>query len=42
MPGEVLMTTVVLMGLAAVRLGLPLLFLWLLGKILHRMQSTLP
>jgi hypothetical protein len=39
---ELLITTWVLIGLAAVRLGLPLLLLWLLGKVLYYMQTALP
>lgn len=41
MSNELLITTLVLMGLTALRLGIPLLFLWLLSKGLRYMQTSL-
>lgn len=42
MSTELLLTTLVLMGLTALRLGIPLLLLWLLSKALRYMQAALP
>ena len=42
MSTELLITTFVLIGLTLLRLGVPLLFLWLLSKTLRYAQSTLP
>jgi hypothetical protein len=39
---ELLLTTVVLVSLAVLRLGVPLLMLWLLSKTLHYVQTVLP
>ncbi|GEM_PF-7013216 len=42
MSTELFLTTMVLMGLTILRLGAPLLLLWLLGKGLRYLQTTLP
>jgi hypothetical protein len=42
MSTELLLTTIALMGLTVLRLGVPLLLLWLLSKFLRYMQTALP
>jgi hypothetical protein len=42
MSTELLLTTIALMGLTVLRLGVPLLLLWLLSKFLRYLQIALP
>jgi hypothetical protein len=42
MSTELFLTTMVLIGLTILRLGMPLLLLWLLGKGLRHLQTALP
>jgi hypothetical protein len=42
MSTELLLTTLVLMVLTVLRLGIPLLLLWLLSKALRYIQVALP
>jgi hypothetical protein len=42
MPTELLFTTLILIGLTTLRLGVPLLVLWLMSKALRYAQSVLP
>jgi hypothetical protein len=42
MSTELLLTTFVLIGLTVLRLGVPLLTLWLLSKALRYAQAVLP
>lgn len=41
MSTELFFSAIILIGLAILRLGVPLLLLWLLGKGLHYLQTTL-
>lgn len=42
MSTELFFTTLVLIGLTLLRLGIPLLVLWLLGRTLRYLQTALP
>ena len=42
MSTELFLSTIILISLAILRLGVPLLMLWLLGKGLRYLQTALP